>query len=467
MLKNLKIRTRIIIGFLIVVFSIGIGGYISIIISQDYFKDLIGENAVFWSQQVIDNIDRNIENRIEEIENYTIDSILQKYVVDSNQEFEKLNDIQAYINEQDNIWKATSNNEITPFIKELITNELAEGMSEKVKFYENKYKYSLFGEIFVTNKYGANIAQTKKTSDYYQADEEWWQRAKEIGLYVQDIEYDESAEIYSIAICIRINDNDGNFIGVIKASLNIQETIDIIKEIDPMVDSKLMEEHKLHGHESHKTMEFMLINKDGKLIFFTGEGSDILEDVSENLLSELKGEDSYFIKSEKLFGNAYSSGYRNYEGLGWILFIEHETKEVFEIIPRIRNILLILSLIIVVIATAIGFLVSSSISKPLKILQDSVKVIEQGNLGYNVPINSKDEIGKLADSFNKMSSSLQKNRANIEKKVKERTQQLEKLNSFMVGRELKMAELKKEIQKLKKNKSQVSKSNLPKNKKEK
>ena len=38
---------------------------------------------------------------------------------------------------------------------------------------------------------------------------------------IQDIEYDRSAEVYSTDICSRINDEAGNFIGVIKFILNL------------------------------------------------------------------------------------------------------------------------------------------------------------------------------------------------------------------------------------------------------
>ena len=95
----------------------------------------------------------------------------------------------------------------------LVQSKISRDLREKIEFYEEKYNFSLFGEIFVTNKYGANIGQTGRTSDYYQADEEWWQNGKKDGLYVCDVEYDESANVYSIDIVIRIDDKNGNFIG--------------------------------------------------------------------------------------------------------------------------------------------------------------------------------------------------------------------------------------------------------------
>ena len=106
-------------------------------------------------------------------------------------------------------------------MQELIDNGLSKRLKEKIDFYEKKYGYRIFGEVFITNKYGANVAQTGKTTDYRQDDEKWWQVAKDKGLYVEDVEYDESADVYSIDIGIRVEDLKGNFLGVIKVVLNI------------------------------------------------------------------------------------------------------------------------------------------------------------------------------------------------------------------------------------------------------
>jgi len=65
-------------------------------------------------------------------------------------------------------------------------------------------------------------------------------------------------------------------------------------------------------------------------------------------------------------------------------------------------------------------------------------------------IDSNDEIGELTRNFNKMAKELDKSSLEIESKIKERTQRLEELNRHMVGREIKMLELKEEIEKLKK-----------------
>ena len=127
---------------------------------------------------------------------------------------------------------------VSPFMQELINNNLSKELREEMElegFHKDIYGYSVFGEIFVTNKYGANVAQTKKTTYYYQRDEEWWQAAERDGLYIGDVHYDESAGLYAIDIGIRIDDENGDFLGVMKVILNIEDVISVLKELNLMV----------------------------------------------------------------------------------------------------------------------------------------------------------------------------------------------------------------------------------------
>ncbi|MGB8168034.1 MAG: SpoIIE family protein phosphatase [Chthoniobacteraceae bacterium] len=84
----------------------------------------------------------------------------------------------------------------------------------------------LFVEIFVTDAKGRLLAATEKTSDYWQADEEWWQRAwraKFLAAEIEGIAYDASAGVYSVDVAVPIRDRahpEAPPVGVIKGVLN-------------------------------------------------------------------------------------------------------------------------------------------------------------------------------------------------------------------------------------------------------
>ncbi len=119
------------------------------------------------------------------------------------------------IHKRDTTWKSQEG--ITPFMKTLMVNSLAK---ELIAFQE---KHPEFMEIFITDKRGSNVAQTNKTSDYFQSDEDWWQQTVSDASFHGEIEYDASAKAEGIPLYFSIRDDSGEVIGVVKAVLDILE----------------------------------------------------------------------------------------------------------------------------------------------------------------------------------------------------------------------------------------------------
>lgn len=109
--------------------------------------------------------------------------------------------------------------EMTPFIQQFLSNRTAERL---VAFQTD---HAGFKEIFVANIYGLNVGQTDKTSDYYQADEAWWQDSYNDGLgkiLHGQIEFDESSQTEAISLYVPITDlASSKAIGVLKGVLDL------------------------------------------------------------------------------------------------------------------------------------------------------------------------------------------------------------------------------------------------------
>lgn len=131
--------------------------------------------------------------------------------------------------------------------------------------------------------------------------------------------------------------------------------------------------------------------------------------------------------------------------------------------------LVFLSLGLFLIASIFSIFFALSISGRLEVLKETTKEIARGNLEKRIKISSKDEIGELAESFNEMASKLADIYKSLEEKVRQRTKDVEeknnklevseaeikkvlaiseRTNKLMVGRELKMKEMKKRIEEL-------------------
>jgi hypothetical protein len=82
--------------------------------------------------------------------------------------------------------------------------------------------FSQFAEVFVTDQSGRNACLSNKTSDYYQADEDWWKATYESRRSSHgQLEYDASAKVVAISIYVPVIDpKTGLVIGVGKGVLN-------------------------------------------------------------------------------------------------------------------------------------------------------------------------------------------------------------------------------------------------------
>jgi len=112
-----------------------------------------------------------------------------------------------------------------------------------------------------------------------------------------------------------------------------------------------------------------------------------------------------------------------------------------------------LTLLVVIVIGLFSIYLESTIVKPLKaLLADVVRVRNDKNFDARVRNEGVDEVYVLSMEINKMLDAL-RSASNIlsdtNKELKEKTEELEKINKIMVGRELKMISLKKEIEKLK------------------
>lgn len=89
----------------------------------------------------------------------------------------------------------------------------------------------------------------------------------------------------------------------------------------------------------------------------------------------------------------------------------------------ILNIIIYSMLFLLISFFSIYILIGYYVTKPIKKLIDGVRKILKGKLGEKIKINSKDEIGELASSFNEMTVDLKKSN----QKIKEYSKNLEKL----------------------------------------
>lgn len=399
----MKLIHKLILGYIIILTIFWSFGYLTVFFNKKVMQDLVLSESELFASETLENISRQIRNRYEIFQEYAGGSELQESVLMSNRDFDKLDDVQAYINKREREWTSSAKEEVTPFMHDLIHNGLSNNLREKAAFYEEKTGQRIFGEVFITNKYGVNIAQTGKTSDFRQDDEEWWQIAKKDGFYAKNIEYDESAGIYSLAIGMRIDDRNGNFIGVMKIVMSLEEVFDILETIS-----------KKNTHSEHRSMKYYLITGDGKLIYSNVPDMNFFEDVSLMLpaehLNDGTGYPLNFSDNDK-YGNsltalAHIEQFHENNALDWILLIKHDSEELFAPFTNLRRRLLISMVFITLCGIPLTFLLTYPITRNIRKLHKAARKVGKGDMDIDVDIKSNDEIGQLAVAFKKMSEDL-------------------------------------------------------------
>ena len=165
----------------------------------------------------------------------------------------------------------------------------------------------------------------------------------------------------------------------------------------------------------------------------------------------------------------------------WELVVFRPVLEIYEPASVLARNLILITLVTLIFIFIVSVFFSQLIVNPIKKLQGGVEIIRRGKLGYRVDIRTNDEIEELGKAFNRMAEELSTYHAaledsktvlqikvkartreleelakSLENKVKTRTKELEKklselerFHKLTVGRELKMMNLKKEIEKLK------------------
>jgi len=295
----------------------------------------------------------------------------------------------------------------------------------------------------------------------------------------RDIRIAEELNVPIIYFAAPIYNNSGKPIGVVTARYNP-------KKISELINSFKEQE------EDKEELEIILINSENNIIASTDpyhEGK-ILEEKIFNLSSVQQAKEGkngiieeYYPpkKRNALISFVSEKGFFDFTGNGWTLITISNKEKALAPITNFRNQIFIFSVFILFISVITGLFYGKTISKSIEKLTDVAQKIAAGDIKQRAVIESKDEMGYLANVFNQMIEKIEKDQKdlkeaeekleirvkertlelgtlkdNLEKIVTEKTEglqknvdELERFKSLAVGRELKMVELKKEVMELK------------------
>ncbi len=143
--------------------------------------------------------------KIRAVKRLAADTLIIDAVKEQNAKNVSLNEIKRI----DNTWRSTK--ELTPFKKSLQINRAGKRLKRAVR------RNPTYGEAFLTDNQGANVAAYPATSDYWQGDEEKFTASFNNGegqIFIGPVEFDESSNTHAAQVSVPVVDG-GKAIGVL------------------------------------------------------------------------------------------------------------------------------------------------------------------------------------------------------------------------------------------------------------
>ena len=280
---------------------------------------------------------------------------------------------------------------------------LASPIAEKLRRMQQDAPY--VAEVLVTDRFGQLQAATSRTTDYYQADEDWWLKAFADGrgkIYVPPVEYDQSAGLWSINVCVPII-LDGEVIGVAKAVLDISNWVRYQRTI---------------GDER---AELMIVQRDGKIV---SRADTVPLKVSASWWDETIGHAAR--PGWRLTADGRIQGYAparfetgagglSIDGPRWIVIAGVGQSEALGEIYWLSGVALAIGAAVVAGLFAVGLLlVDRGLVRRILRLGRATRRVSQGDFEHRISLKVRqrrllgsDEIDELIEDFNRMVERIQ------------------------------------------------------------
>ncbi|MCK5129338.1 MAG: HAMP domain-containing protein [Clostridiales bacterium] len=166
--------------------------------------------------------------------------------------------------------------------------------------------------------------------------------------------------------------------------------------------------------------ELWIVNRYGKIRSLRGENEDAPDEMKQLTIKEIQDYLQIVLEGKQvIWENEFMSRFKKPmltiaqpvifdEEIPFVVFIHTELSNLEPNILPIYRQIGTASIIAVVVSLILVFISSSHITQPLKEMSKMTKEIAKGNLSKRVKIESTDEIGTLAESFNNMAEELAK-----------------------------------------------------------
>lgn len=229
------------------------------------------------------------------------------------------------------------------------------------------------------------------------------------GRYLGPISLSQYAEPL-VTLSIPIENARGQLEGVLAAEINLKYMWDVVARLETSPGSYAY-----------------VVDGDGRLIAHRDssrvlQGHDLsqLPGVAAALAGRPAAGTYAGLEGERVIG-----AYQGLRQAGWFVLVEAPARQALSAAYRSTWFGAAAVLVTLVLGAVLGWRLRRVVARPLRDLQRGVEIVGAGDLGHRLEIQSADEIGGLAGTFNALAGELQQTVATLEERVAERTRELE------------------------------------------
>ncbi|MEI8350191.1 MAG: sensor histidine kinase [Candidatus Omnitrophota bacterium] len=317
------------------------------------------------------------------------------------------------------------------------------GSSLMKEYLENRVSLSMrdvtvlrkdIAEIFITDKFGALVAASGKTSDFYQADEAWWQKAYNNGngaLYMGDVEYDASSKTWVIPLAVPMREpGTGKIVGVCKEAFAIDRLFAQIAAL-----------------ELTDVSSIFVMNKNGRILFGGGitplssklAGDEAIRKIlASRRAYEIITVDAPHKMKAFVTDTDIEAPFLVQRNIAWTVLVINDTVKALAPLHKLTLYLVLAGIALMMMMFPAGYFLGGFVSRPIRQLHIVVEKIMAGEWDYPIRIRTRDEIEEFADALQTMREFLKEKQdelicarqdlerfsSGLEQKVQERTKEL-------------------------------------------
>lgn len=335
-------------------------------------------------------------------------------------------EIQSQLEQTNLRWQRSIDD--APLLQQYLQNALA----AELKKYATAFPEN--ADLFITDRYGAVMAMSQRTANYYHAGAEWWIETYNSGfggIYVSTPDDFRGSSVLGVTIAVPIFSEPEagqakEFVGTLHTIYRVDALLEFLGQDDISENNRLdlyFDDGTLlrvvdGGVEFERAPlslpeldELLPLPESVALVNYAGVNSL----VTRYPISTLTTED--FVTN-----------------LGWYMVSVQAEAEAFAPVTAQQRTNILLGIVAVIVGGVAAAIVGQVLTAPIVRLTDAAAQVAQGNLQTRVLVTGQDELGLLGHSFNRMTDQLLDAITNLELRVADRTRALN--ISTEVGRRL-------------------------------